>query len=166
MVDVVFVIVLSGSDEEELTVWIVGGKKADFAGGVACGGKDEKGRAPSLVDLEAKALIGFIVEKEIRGSGAENVTVKAMGALGEFVFEGVEECAIVGGPGDAGDALEGFRKDRVGLEVFHEERELAVAGGVCGISEITIVFADFEGFDREKGIAFGELVKVQEQFFG
>ena len=62
VVEVVFVIVLPWSDEGEITSGIVGGKKADFAGGVAGGGEEEEGAAASFFDLEAKALVGFIVE--------------------------------------------------------------------------------------------------------
>jgi hypothetical protein len=88
-----------------------------------------------------------------------------VGALGDFVFDDVEEGAVVGGPGDAGDALNAEGKKRRVLEIFDLESVLAEAGGVRGEGEEGIVVADFEDAETEEGVAFGEDIEIEEDVF-
>jgi len=94
------------------------------------------------------------------------MAIEAVGALGNFVFDDVEEGEIVGGPGGAGDALEAEREEFVGVEILDFEDELAETGVVRGIGEETIVVADVEGAEAEEGVAFGEGVEIEEDFLG
>jgi hypothetical protein len=118
MVSIVFVIVFARGDEAKVGIGLTGGKEADFAGGVAGDGEEEKGAAASALDVEAKALVALFVEQSIRLGCAEEVTVEAVGALGGFVFDGVEERAIVGGPGGAGDTLDSNGESLAGGQIF------------------------------------------------
>ena len=58
----------------------------------------------------------------------------------------------------AGQGLAGF-------EVLDVERVLAEAGGVGGVGEPAAVVGDVGGADGEEGVAFGQLVAVEEDFF-
>jgi len=46
------------------------------------------------------------------------MAIEAVGTLGDFVFDCVEEGAIVGGPGGAGNAFNLEGQERVSGEVF------------------------------------------------
>src|SRR5208283_1979486 len=98
--------------------------------------------------------------------GAEDMAIEAVGALGNFVFDNIEESEIVGGPGGAGDALdtqgeEFVGEEFVGVEILDFENELAETGVVRGIGEEMIVVTDIEGAETEEGMAFGKGVEVE-----
>src|SRR6266404_349911 len=153
MVSVVFVIVFARGNEAEVGIGLSGGKEADLAGGVAGDGEEEKGAAAGALDIEAKALVALFVEQSIELGCAEDVAVEAVGALGGFVFDGIEERAIVGGPGGAGDALDSNGESLAGGQILDLQRVLAEAGGVERVGEQGIVVADGEGAEAEKGVA-------------
>jgi hypothetical protein len=94
------------------------------------------------------------------------MAVEAVGTLGDLVFDDVEESEIVDGPSGAGDALDAQGEEFVGVEILDFEDELAETGVVRGIGEETIVVADIEGAETHEGVAFGEGVEIQEDFFG
>src|ERR1051325_12035704 len=94
------------------------------------------------------------------------MTIEAVGTLGYFVFDCVEEGAVVGGPGGACDACDFKWQKRVSSEIFDCEWVLAKAGDVCGVGEELVVVADVEGAETEEGVAFGKGVQVQEEFVG
>ncbi len=94
------------------------------------------------------------------------MTIEAIGALGGLVLHGVEERAIVGGPGGAGDPLDAFGKRLGGAEILDVQGVLAEAGGVERIGQQMIVVADVEGTEAEEGVAFGQRVQVEQEFFG
>ncbi len=56
--------------------------------------------------------------------------------------------------------------DFAGFEVLDVEGVLAEAGEVSGIGEPTAVVGDVGGADGEECLAFGELVAVEDDFFG
>ena len=87
-------------------------------------------------------------------------------ALLLFVFDGVEERGIVGGPGDGADALDFAGEGFAGFEILDVQRVLAEAGGVGGVGEPAAVVGDVGGADGEEGVALGELVAVEDDFFG
>jgi len=136
----------------------VGAEVADFAGGVAVGDEENVGTAPAALDVDAEALVFFFVEKRVGAVGAEDVAEESVGALGDFVFDDVEEGAVVGGPGGAGDALDAEREHRGVIQISDFERVLAEASGVRGVGEEGIVVADFEDTEAEEGVALGENV--------
>jgi len=90
------------------------------------------------------------------------VEKELVGAFGDFVFDDVEESAIVGGPGSAGDAFDAERKHCGVVEIFDFESVLAEAGGVCGVGEEGIVVADLEDAEAEEGLAFGEEIQIEK----
>ena len=86
--------------------------------------------------------------------------IEAVGALGDFVFDCVEERLVVRGPSGAGDALGLEEEQRIGGEIFDFESELAETGDIGGIGEQLVVVADGEDVEAEEGMAFGEGVQV------
>lgn len=91
-------------------------------------------------------------------------------ALGGLVFGGVEEGAGVGGPGEGAGALGGVGEVGPGAKGWiitaDVEGVLAEAGGVGGVGEEVAVGADREGAEGHEGVAFGELVDVEDDLFG
>jgi hypothetical protein len=166
MIDVVFVIVFARSDEAEFAGGLIGAEKADFAGGVTVGDEEEVSATSGALDINAEALVFFLVEEGVGEAGAEDMTIETVGALGDLVFNDVEEGEIIGGPGGAGDALDAEGKEFMGMEILDFEDELAEAGVVRGIGEEAIVVADVEGTKAEEGVAFGKGVEVEEDFLG
>jgi hypothetical protein len=164
MIDVVFVIVFARRDEMEFAGGLIGAQKADFTGGVAIGDEEKVRAAAGAFDINAEALVLFLVEEGVGDAGAEDMAIEAVGALGNFVFDDVEECEIVGGPGGAGDTLDAEGEEFVGLQILDFEDELAETGVVRGIGEETIVVTDVERAEAEEGVAFGKGVEVQEDF--
>ena len=133
---------------------------------MAIGDEEKVSAAAGALDINAEALVFFLVEEGVGDAGAEDVAIEAVGTLGDLVFDDVEEGEIVGGPGGAGDALDAERKEFVGFEILDFEDELAEAGVVRGIGEEAIVVADVEGAKAEEGVAFGESVEIEENFLG
>ena len=86
---------------------------------------------------------------------AEDVAIKAVGPLGDFVFDCVEESLVVGGPCGARDALDFEGQECVGGEILDLKCVLAEAGNVGGIGEKSVVIADVEGTEAEEAVAFG-----------
>ena len=115
--------------------------------------------------FDSKTLIEFLEEQGVRFRGPQNVPVEAVRALRGFVLDGVEQRAIVGGPGDTGDALDALGKDGPGAQVFHLQRELAESRGIGRIGEQAIIFTDFEGTQSKKRMAFCKQIQVEQQFF-
>src|SRR5882762_5450775 len=106
MLYVVFMIIFARSDEAKLRARLSCGKETDFTRCVAGDCEQKKCTAARAFDIEAKMLVGFFVEQRVGLGCAENMAIEAIGALRGFVFDGVEEAAIVGGPGGTGDALD------------------------------------------------------------
>ena len=144
MVDVVFVIVPAGVDELEATRGAIGAEIVDFAGDVAVGEEEEVGPTAAALDINAEALVVFFEEKRVGAVGIKDVAEELVGALGDFVFDDIEEGAIVGGPGGGGDTLDAEGEEFVGAEILDFEGVLAEAGGVGGVGEEVVVVTDFE----------------------
>src|SRR6476620_2726210 len=126
VVGVVFVVVFAGSDEAEFAERVGGGEKANFAGGVAVDVEYEISATARTFDVNVEALVGFFVEELVRASRiAEDVAIKAMGTLGEGIFDYVEEMAIVGGPDGGGDAFDTEGQEFGCAEIFDLQRVLA-----------------------------------------
>jgi hypothetical protein len=154
VVAVVFVVVFAGSDEAEFAERVGGGEKANFAGGVAVDAEHEISAAAGTLYVNVEALVGFIIEELVcAGRIAEDVAIKAMGTLGEGIFDYVEEMAVVGGPGGGGDAFDAEGQEFGGTEIFDLERVLAEAGDVGGVGEELVVVGDFEATEAEEGMA-------------
>ena len=73
---------------------------------------------------------------------------------------------VVGGPGDGAYALDFSGEGFAGFEILDVEGVLAEAGGVDGVGEPAAVVGDVGGADGEEGVAFGELVAVEDDLFG
>jgi len=164
MIDVVFVMVFARSNKMEFAGGLIGAQKADFTGGVAIGDEEEIGAAAGAFDINAEALVFFLVEEGVGDAGAEDMAIEAVGALGNFVFDDIEESEIVGGPDGAGDALDAEGEEFVGLQILDFENELAETGVVRGIGEETIVVTDGEGAEAEEWMAFSEGIEIEEDF--
>ena len=93
------------------------------------------------------------------------MAVKLELALLLFVFDGVESCFVVGGPGDGAYALDFSWEGFAGFEVLDAEGVLAEAGGVNGVGEPAAVVGDVGGAYGEEGEAFGELISVEDDLF-
>jgi len=165
MINIVLVLVFAWGEKAEFTEGLIGTEAANFAGGVAIGNEEKVSAAAGALDINAEALVFFLVEKGDGQAGAEDVAIEAVRTLGDLVFDDVEESEIVGGPGGAGDTIDAEGQEFVGVEILDFENELAEAGVVCGIGKESIVVADGEGAEAEKGVALGEGVEVQEDFF-
>jgi hypothetical protein len=85
-----------------------------------------------------------------------------MRALGDGVFDYVEEVAVVGGPGGGGYAFGAEGKKCAAAEFLDLEGVLAEAGGVGGIGKEMVVVGDVERAEAEEGMAFGEGIQVEE----
>jgi len=129
---------------------------------VAVGDEEDVGAAAAALDVDAETLVFFFEEQRIGPVGAEDVAIELVRAFGDFVFDDVEEGAIVGGPCGAGDALDAERKHGGVFEIFDFESVLAEADGVRGVGEEEIVVADFEDAEAEEGVAFGEEIQIKE----
>jgi len=162
VIDVVFVVVTAFVNECEGQRGAVGAEVADFAGGVAVGDEEDIGAAAAALDIDAEALVFLFVEEGVGTVGADDMEKELMGAFGGFVFNDVEESAIVRGPGGRGDALDAERKLGGVVEILDFEGVLAEAGGVGGVGEQGIVVADFEDTEAEESVALGELIEIEE----
>ena len=111
--------------------------------------------------FDSKPLVDFLEEQGVRFRGPQNVPVEAVRALRGFVLNGVEQRAIVGGPGNTGDALDTLGKDGPGAQIFHLERELAESRGIGRISEQAIIFTDFQATQSKKRMAFCKQIQVE-----
>ncbi len=101
MAGVVFDVVAARLDELPLASGCVGAEKTLLGGGVACAFEDQVLAVASAACSYIEALVGFFVEERVFGVWRpKRVPVEAVMALLDFVFDGVEEGAIVGGPGD------------------------------------------------------------------
>jgi len=149
-------------DQLELQRGAVGAEVADFTGGVAVGDEEDVGAAAAALDVDAEALVFFFVEEGVRAVGADDVEKELVGAFGGFVFDYVKERAIVGGPGGGGNALDAEREHCRVVEILDFEGVLAETGGVRGVGEKGIAVADFEDAEAEEGVAFGELIEIEE----
>ena len=162
MVDVIFVGVFAGSITRNSACGLIGGQEADLAGGVAGDGEQKKGTAAGALDLDAKAFVDFFVEQVVGFGRVQRVAIEAVRALGGLVFDGVEERAIVGGPGGAGDALDALGKCVAGAQILDLQRVLAEAGGVERVGEKMIVVADVERAEAQERMAFGQSVQIEQ----
>src|SRR6267154_2325346 len=106
MLDIVFVVVFARGDQTKFGVRLRCWEETDFTRCVAGDCEQKKRAAAGAFDVEAETLVGFFVEQRVGLGRAKNVTIEAVRALGGFVFDRVEERAIVGGPRGAGDALD------------------------------------------------------------
>src|SRR5215831_20893303 len=107
VVDVVFVIFFARGDEPKFSLRIGGSQEAHFARGMAVDDQEQPAAAARAFDIHSEALVGFFVEQDVgvgRGIG-KSMTVEAVRALGERVFDDVEEVAAVGRPGYRGYAF-------------------------------------------------------------
>ena len=100
-----FVVVFARSDQLKLTRGLIRAQETDFAGGVAIRDEEEIGAAAGALNIDAEALVFFLEKENIGKVGAEDVAIQAMRALGDFIFDDVEESKTVGSPGGAGDAF-------------------------------------------------------------
>ncbi len=91
--------------------------------------------------------------------------IQPVRALRGFVFDGVEQRAVVGGPGHAGDTFESLGKSSSGAQVFDLKQILAEAGGVGRIRKQVIVFANLEGIHSKKRMALRKQIQVEQQFY-
>src|ERR1700687_2067365 len=138
VVDVIFVLVLAGGNEAERGGGLIGAKKMDFTGGVAGRYQKKIIAAAGARDRDAEALIFFVVQKSVRGcfglrgasfDGTQQKAEELIGTFGDWIFDGVEEVAIVGGPGGAGDALAAAREGGAGARSFYVRGVVAASGG-------------------------------------
>ena len=134
---------------------------------MAAGFEDDVLAVAGAARADVEALVVVLVDEHVGGVGrAERVAVELELALLLFVFDGVEEGEVVGRPGHGADALDRAGEGLAGFEVLDVERVLAEAGEVDGVGEPAAVVGDVGGADGEEGLAFGELVAVEDDFFG
>jgi len=141
MVDVVFVVVFARGDQPEIRVGLFGRKKPNFARGVAGDVQQNKHTAARAFDIDAKTLVALFIEQSVWRRAAEHMPMEPVRALRDFVFDGVKERAIVGGPGRAGDALDLKRKRFAAQQILDLQRVLAESGGIQRIGQQGIVVA-------------------------
>ncbi len=139
------------------------GSDVAFGGGVAGGLEDEEFAVAGAAGADVEALVVVLVDEHVvRVGRAARVTPELELALLLFVFDGVEERGVVGGPDDRAHALDFSREGFAGFEILDVERVLAEAGGVYGVGEPASVVGDVGGADGEEGVALGELVAVED----
>ncbi len=120
-----------------------------------------------LAGAEVEALVGLLEDECVcRLRLAERMAVEPVLALGLFVFDGIEEGGVVVGPDEGADALGGVGEGFAGAQVFDVQRVLAETGVVDRVGEQVLVFGDAEAAERHEGMAFGELVAVEDDLFG
>jgi hypothetical protein len=108
-----------------------------------------------------ETLVVVLVDEFIsRVKRDERVAPKLELALLLFVFDGVEEGAVVSGPDYGADTLDFARKSFAGFQILDAQSVLAEAGGVCGVGEKTAVVGNVGISDGEEGVALGEFVAV------
>ena len=81
-----------------------------------------------------------------------------------FVFDGIEEGAIIGRPDYGANPLDFTGQGLAGFEVLDVERVLAKTRGIYGVGEIAAVVGNVGGSNGKKGMACGELVAVEKYF--
>src|SRR6266481_4461383 len=154
MFRVVFVIVFSCSDEPEFSAGLVGRQVAYFAGCMTRGGQKKKTAAPRPFDFNSKPFVRLFVDEWVRFGRAQNMPIQTVGSLRSFVFDGIEQRPIVGGPGDAGDAFESLGESCSGTQIFDLQHVLSETDGIGRIRQQVIVLADFKGLQSQKRMAF------------
>ncbi len=80
--------------------------------------------------------------------------IKPVRTLRRFVFNAVEERAIVRSPGDTGDTFEPLREGFPVTQVFDLQHVLPETRGVGGIGKQVVVFTNLEGIQPKKRMAF------------
>ena len=161
VVGVVFMVVFARSHEPKLSGGLIGAQEADFAGRMTRGGQKEKSAAACALHFDSKTLIALLEQQGVRFSGTQNMPIEPVRTFRGFVFDGIEEGTIVGGPGNTGDALDTLGKDGPGAQIFHLERELAESRGIGRISEQAIIFTDFQATQSKKRMAFCKQIQVE-----
>ena len=117
MIDSVFVLVFARADDGKFAGGLIGGEDEGLGGGVAGGFEHDVFAIAGAAGADVEALIVVLVDEDVVGMRrVQCVAVKLKLALLLFVFDGVESCFVVVGPGDRAYALdfsgEGFTGSR------------------------------------------------------
>ena len=153
MVNVILVGIFAGSDQREIGRRLAGGEEMDFAGGVAGDGEEQISAGAGARDFDAKALVEFVIDQGVGFRCAESMAKEAVGVLRGRVFDGIEERAIVSGPGGAGDSLDARWQRFVFGKVFDLDCVLAIAVSVEREGEEMVLVGDGEGAETEEGVS-------------
>src|SRR6267142_4066943 len=124
MPDIIFMVIFPRSDDLKIAMRLIRTEKADFTRCMARDGEENKMLAARAFDFQAKPLIGFLVEQGIRFRGAERMAVEPVRALGGFILDGVEECAVVSRPGDTRDSLASLGQHSAADQILHMQQVL------------------------------------------
>src|SRR6266568_3619181 len=166
MVGVILMIIFAHCDYLKLVGRLVGAQEPDLARGVARDGEQKKHAAASALHFDPESFVYLFVDQVVRLRGAQDMPIEPVGTLRDFVLNGVEKCAIVGGPGDACDAFDLLGKGTARMEIFYVKRIFAEAGRIGRIGEQLIIVADLEGTQPKKRMSLCKLIEVQQQLFG
>src|SRR5258706_15683346 len=91
--------------------------------------------------------------------------IEPVRALRCFVLYGVEQRAIVGGPGGTRDALEALGESGPGTQIFDLQHVLAETRSIGRIGEQVVLLADLEEAQSKKRRAFPNQIQAQHQSF-
>src|SRR5260370_11811653 len=128
-------------------------------------GQEEKSSAARASHFDPKPLVGLLIEELVRLRRAQNVPIKPVRTLRRFVFNAVEERAIVGRPGDTGDTFESLGKRGPSTQIFDLKQVLTKTRGIRRIGEQVVVFTHFEGIQSKKRMAFRKSDQVEQKLF-
>ena len=81
------------------------------------------------------------------------------------IFSDIEESLVVVGPGDTGHALDSFRKDLAGSQIFDLKRVLAIAGVVSAVGEQVAIVARNEAADAHELLALRQFILIEHDLF-
>ena len=166
MVDGVFLLVLTRTDERKCAFGLGGREHTRFSGDMAGRLQHNEFAITRAPRAQIEALIILLKNQHI-GSvrRAERVPPKLVLALLLRVLDGIKQGPIVGGPDKGACALDRARKRLAGFQILYAQRVLAKAGGVSGVGQPAAVAGNVSGADGEEGVTLGQLIAVEDDLF-
>ena len=98
VVGIIFDALLAGLDNLPIAVRLSGRNKAGFASRMAARDQEDIRLAASLVGFDVEALVGFLVDEDVRVGRSHSMSIEPVLAFGNVIFLRVEDRLIVIGP--------------------------------------------------------------------
>jgi hypothetical protein len=142
---------------------VVGIEHPQAGGVLACGRQHQPAVIARLAQVQPEQFVGFLEHQFVGAILAEPVPPQAVRAPGFVLAEVVERAAVVA-PHGAFRLLDRQRQVGAAGQVTHAQRVVERAGFVERVGQQRRIGADFQRAELQEGLAFGELVQVEQHF--
>src|ERR1043166_551708 len=164
VIDVVLVISFAWTNDLQFGAGIVGGQVAPLGRRLAFGTEQNERLIARTSGADIKQFV-FLFKDKVGLITAQHVAEKLVRAFGDVIFRSEEDRFVISGPNYIAHALECFRQELSGAQVFDVKCVLAIAGSVCCVRKQRIVVARRESADAEKLETGSELILIEQYFF-